>query len=193
MRARNWGRDVRCGFVRGNDELYESFARKQGWRFTARCKCDNVGPKLFILFGRLFGHNSRFTNSFGLRICVVRVQYHMQVWETTRHSRKFIRKSVGGGMVGHMSEVEWKFSKNWSFRGFWDIWIPQELQIRIERIKRIQFGGANCKIDETLMACIEFFDFRLSDLSRQWRFVVMQSCSCVRVNCRLWCALGNWS
>ena len=35
---------------------------------------------------------------------MVRVLYHMQVWETTRHSRKFIGKSVGGGMVEHMSE-----------------------------------------------------------------------------------------
>ena len=30
LRLRNCGRDVRCGFVRGNDELYESFARKHG-------------------------------------------------------------------------------------------------------------------------------------------------------------------
>ena len=69
-----------------------------------RAKCDNVGPKLFINFGWLFGHNSSFINSFWLRLCVVLVLYHMQVWETPRHSRKFIGSSLGGTKVEHMSE-----------------------------------------------------------------------------------------
>ena len=69
-----------------------------------RAKCDNVGPKLFMFFGWVFGHNSSFINSFWLRFCVVRVLYHMQVWETTRHSRKFIGKSLGRPKVEHMSE-----------------------------------------------------------------------------------------
>ena len=71
-----------------------------------RAKCGNVGPKLFIVFGRLFGHNSGFMNSFWLRLCAARVLYHMQVWESTRCFRKFIGKSLGGTKVGHMSEVE---------------------------------------------------------------------------------------
>ena len=69
-----------------------------------RAKCDNVGPKLFMVFGRLFGHNSSFVCSFWLRLFVVQVLYHMQVWETPRHSRKFIGSSLGGTKVEHMSE-----------------------------------------------------------------------------------------
>ena len=68
------------------------FARDLG---NQRNKCDNIGLTLFLFFGRLFEHKSGFVCSFGLRFCVVRVQYHMQLWETTRHSRKFIGKSVG--------------------------------------------------------------------------------------------------
>ena len=65
-------------------------------------------------------------------------------------------------MVGHMSEVEWKFSKIWSFRDFWDVWVPWELHIRIERIKMIQFGGTNYKIDDILTKYSDFwiFDFQ---------------------------------
>ena len=33
----------------------------------------------------------------------MRVLYHMQVWETTRHSRKFIVKNAGALKVQHMS------------------------------------------------------------------------------------------
>ena len=84
------------------------FARDLG---NQRAKCDNIGPKLFGVFGRLFGHNSSYINSFWLRLFVVRVLYHMQVWESTRHSRKFIGKSLGERKVEHVSEVEWKFSK----------------------------------------------------------------------------------
>ena len=76
-----------------------------------RAKCDNIGPKLFMIFGRLFGHNSSFMNSFWLRLFVVRVRYHTQVWGSTTHSRKFIGKNVGGAMVERMGEVEGFFSK----------------------------------------------------------------------------------
>ena len=69
-----------------------------------RAKCDNIGPKLFVLFGRLFGHNSRFINSFWLRLFVVRVLYHMQLLEHTRCSRKFIGKNAGAAKVEHMNE-----------------------------------------------------------------------------------------
>ena len=69
-----------------------------------RAKCDNIGPQLFGIFGRLFGHNSSCTNSFWLRLFVVRVLYHMQVVEHTRCSRKFIGKSFGGTKVLHMSK-----------------------------------------------------------------------------------------
>ena len=57
-----------------------------------RAKCANVGPKLFVIFGGLFAHNSSFVNSFWLTLFVVRVLYHRQGWETTRHPRKYIRK-----------------------------------------------------------------------------------------------------
>ena len=77
-----------------------------------RAKCDNVGQTLFMFFGRLFGHNSGFINSFWLRLFVVRVLYHMQVWETTRCSRKFIGKSVGDSKVEHRSDVGWIFFEN---------------------------------------------------------------------------------
>ena len=69
-----------------------------------RAKCDDIGPKLFILFGCLFWHNSSFINSFWLRLFVLRVLYHMQVRETTRCSRKFNGKSLGQGKVEHMGE-----------------------------------------------------------------------------------------
>ena len=64
-----------------------------------RAKYDNVGQILFTFFGRLFGHNSRFTNSFWLGLCVVRSLYHMQVCGAARHSRKCIRKNAGGTKV----------------------------------------------------------------------------------------------
>ena len=71
-------------------------------------------------FGRLFGHISRLTNSFWLRSCVELVLYHMQVWETTRHSRKFIGKSLRQGKVEHMSEHR---DFEWAGGTFWcEIW-----------------------------------------------------------------------
>ena len=52
--------------------------------WNQRAKCDNIRPKLFGIFGRLFWHNSSFVCSFWLRLFVVRVLYHMQVWKHTR-------------------------------------------------------------------------------------------------------------
>ena len=53
-----------------------------------------------------------------------------------------------------------KIFKNSKFSDFWDVWTPRGLQIRIERIKRIQFGGANYEIREILTKNRVFFDFR---------------------------------
>ena len=97
-----------------------SFARDLG---SQRAKWVNTGSKLFVVFGDIFGHSSSCTNSFWLRLFMVRVLYHMQVVEHRRCPRKFIRKNAGGYKILHMSKnrdferfggIFW--AKIWCFR-----------------------------------------------------------------------------
>ena len=81
----------------------ECFAHPSGIS-PRRCKCANIRPKLFGIFGDIFGHNSSCIYSFWLRLFVVRVLYHMQVVEHTRCYRKFIGKSLGEPKILHISE-----------------------------------------------------------------------------------------
>ena len=62
-----------------------------------------------MIFGRFIGHNLRFANSFWLRLCVVRVLYHMQVWGSPGRSRKFIKNIWVESKVRHVGAVEWTF------------------------------------------------------------------------------------
>ena len=68
----------------------------------------------FVLFVQFPGHNSSYANSFWLRLCVRYATYHMQLSVHTRHSRKFIGKSVGATKILHMSE-------NHEFQCFGDV------------------------------------------------------------------------
>ena len=51
-----------------------------------------------------FGHNSSYTNSFWLRLCMRYATYHMQRSVHRRHSRKFIGKSLRCPKILYMSE-----------------------------------------------------------------------------------------
>ena len=58
-----------------------------------------------------------------------------------------------------------KIFEKFKFRDFLDVSAFREPRIRIERIKRIQFGVANFKIDGILMGYTDFLDFRISEVS----------------------------
>ena len=62
---------------------------------------DQIYPELLAVFC----NNSSYTNSFWLRLFVRYATYHVQLLARTRHSRKFIGKSVGADKILHMSET----------------------------------------------------------------------------------------
>ena len=92
MRVRNCGLLRVLGFWSQQRRALRVFRAETRLTVYRALQCDTIGAKFFVFFGSLFGQNSRFINSFWLRLFVVRVLYHTQVSETTRHLGKFIGK-----------------------------------------------------------------------------------------------------